>query len=128
MDKRYGKMPRPRSAKAAPPSLADGEVLIAIHGRHTIEQLARELQIALARLEDAGAHGVEKFRIRLEPRDACGQPVILRDGAGKPITRMQIPEPAPEPAYRPGPYDAPSPPFTPPAPLPGASFTSSRKR
>ena len=124
----YGRTYRSRAPKAVPvPPAGEGEVLIAIHGRHTLEQLARELAIAVERLRDAGAYGVEKFRIRLEPRDEDGQPVILRDGAGKPISKIQIPEPPVELPYRPGPYDAP-PPRPSPVAAPSAAVASFDRR
>lgn len=119
--KPYGRTSRPRQPKApTQPQLAEGEILIAIHGRHTLEQLARELQIAIARLHDGGAYGVEKFRIRLEPRDSKGQPVILRNRDSEQIRVIQIPEPEAKPPYRPGPYGAPTSAASPKPAMPAA--------
>lgn len=96
----YGKKPWPRQPNATTPlQLAEDEVLIASYRRHTLEQ------IAVARLHDDGAYGVEKFRISLEPRDSKGQPVTLRNQASEQIHVIQIPEPEAGLPYRPGPYD-----------------------
>lgn len=104
----YGKMPRRQGKKngGQPPDPSPSELLIAVHGRHTLEQLAREMQMVIARLQDLGVYGVEKFRIRLETRDHQGQPSFTSDRAGERVKVIQINEPA-SPPYLPGPYDLP---------------------
>lgn len=119
MARTYGKIPRGGKKKKPAAAPLTSEILIAIHGRHTLEQLARELQIAVARLQDHGVHGVEKFRIRLEMRDREGEPMAAWDPEGKPVRLIQIPEPAETSPYRPGPYE-PSPIRQARQPAPGA--------
>jgi hypothetical protein len=76
------------------------EIQVNIHERHTIEQIALEVQRALAMVQDYGAIGLEKFRFRLLPLDAEGLPMILRNGQGHQVTAINIPEKPAEPVYR----------------------------
>ena len=76
------------------------EIQVNITDRHSIEQIALEVQRALAMVQDYGAAGLEKFRFRLLPLDLEGEPIILRDGQGEPVTIINIPDVPAEPVYR----------------------------
>lgn len=90
MSRPYGRTPRSDpKAPAAPASL---EIQINLTERHTIEQLALELQRAVAILQDYGAVGVERFRMRLQPLGEDGMPIALFDDDGQQITVIDIPE------------------------------------
>ncbi len=62
-----------------------------------MEQLALEVQRALAMVQDYGAVGLEKFRFRLLPLDAKAAPMVLRDRQGQPVQVINIPD---EPSRR----------------------------
>ncbi len=76
------------------------EIQVNITGRHTVEQLALEVQRALAMVQDYGATGMEKFRFRLLPLDEQAAPMILRDRAGEQVTVINIPDEPEPPPYR----------------------------
>ena len=98
MSRPYGR--RPPSSGKQPDAPAATEIQVNITGRHTMEQLALEVQRALAMVEDYGATGLENFRFRLLPLDHDGVPVVLRDEQGQQVTVINIPDVLPQPAYR----------------------------
>lgn len=94
MSRPYGNTPR--GGRRQPEAALPVEIQVNMRERHTMEQLALEVQRALAMVEEFGAFGVESFRFRLLPLDADGRPVILRDGQGKAVTAIHIPEQGPD--------------------------------
>jgi hypothetical protein len=97
MTRNYGRMKRPaRQEPTAPPA----EIQINITGRHTLEQLSLELQRAVARLQDHGITGVEKFRARLLPLDEAAAPMAAWDQHGQQVLTINIPDLPPEKPYR----------------------------
>ena len=98
MARLYGKYPAKGRQQPAVAQL--GEIQVNITGRHTIEQLALEVQRALAMVQDYGAAGVERFRFRLLPLDEDAVPKALHDAHGQPVTTINIPDTPPEPVYR----------------------------
>jgi hypothetical protein len=98
MTRPYGKISR--TTRRDPPA-APTDLQINITGRHTLEQLSMELQVVIARLQEAHAYGVQNVRIRLEPTDKQGERITLFDQEGKPVQLMRVPELPPEPPYRP---------------------------
>ena len=93
----YGKTPRPRRQ---PPTAPTAEIQINITGRHTLEQLSLEVQRAIARLQDHGIAGVEKFRVRLLPLDEAAAPMAVWDDDGQQVLTINIPDLPPEKPYR----------------------------
>lgn len=98
MSRAYGK--RPSSSRNQPAMQQPIEIQVNITGRHTMEQLALEVQRALAMVQDYGAAGLEKFRFRLLPLDKEAQPTVLLDEQGNQVTTINIPDVPAEPAYR----------------------------
>jgi hypothetical protein len=98
LSRQYGKIPR--GGRKQPEASQPAEIQVNITGRHTMEQLALEVQRALAMVQDFGAAGLEKFRFRLLPLDARAEPTILRDRAGQIVTTINIPDEPPEKPYR----------------------------
>lgn len=98
MSRPYGKLPPGGRKKPDAPEAT--EIQVNITGRHTSEQIALEVQRALAMVQDYGAIGLEKFRFRLLPLDEEGAPMILRDGQGQQVTVINIPDVPAEPVYR----------------------------
>ena len=97
MTRSYGKTPRPRRQ---PPSAPTAEIQINITGRHTLEQLSLEVQRAIARLQDHGIDGVEKFRVRLLPLDEAAASMAVWDDDGQQVLTINIPDLPPEKPYR----------------------------
>jgi len=98
LSRAYGKFPAKHRNQGAPQQAT--EIQVNITGRHTIEQLALEVQRALAIVQDFGTFGVEKFRFRLLPMSQDAEPMILRDEQGRQVTVINIPDMPAEPAYR----------------------------
>ena len=97
MTRSYGRTQRPNRQ----PSIAlPAEIQINITGRHTLEQLSLELQRAVARLQDYGITGVEKFRVRLLPLDEAAAPISVLDDHGQQVLTINIPDLPPEKPYR----------------------------
>ena len=94
----YGKPPARRSRPTQ--AVQPGEIQNNITGRHTMEQLALEVQRALAMVQDYGAFGIEKFRFRLLPLDAQARPTVLPDEHGHQVMAINIPDVPAEPVYR----------------------------
>ena len=98
MPRSYGTLPS-RSRKQHSGAEAT-EIQVNITGRHTMEQLALEVQRALAMVQDYGVIGLEKFRFRLLPMDADAKPMILRNELGQQVTTINIPDVPAAPVYR----------------------------
>lgn len=94
----YGKFAR--SGGKGPEAPQPVEIQVNITDRYTIEQLALEVQRALAMVQDYGAIGLEKFRFRLLPLDHDGAPMVLRDEQGRAVTVINIPDVPAVPVYR----------------------------
>ncbi len=98
MPRQYGRMPP--GGRKQPDAPQPVEIQVNLTRRHTMEQLALEVQRALAMVEDYGAAGVEAFRFRLLPLDDKAKPLILRDEQGRQVTKISIPAEPEQPPYR----------------------------
>lgn len=98
MSRPYGK--RPSANRKQPDAPQAVEIQVNITERHTMEQVALEVQRALAMVQDYGAVGVEKFRFRLLPLDRDGMPMVLRNEQDQQVTAINIPDVPPTPVYR----------------------------
>ena len=90
MSRSYGRILR--GGQKTPTTPASLEIQINLTERHTIEQLLFELQRAVHIVQERGAIGVERFRMRLQPLGEDGKPVALLDDDGQQITVIDIPE------------------------------------
>ena len=89
-----------RGGSEMPEALQPTKVQVNITGRHTVEQLALEIQKAVAMVRAYGATRLEKFRFRLLPLDQKAAPMILRDGQERQMTVINLPEEPEQPVYR----------------------------
>ena len=57
--------------------------------------------VAVARLHDLGAFGIEECSIYLRPCDGKGERIALWNEKGEPVTRLEIAAPLAQLPYRP---------------------------
>ena len=98
MSRPYGKTPM--HGRKQPGAEQATEIQVNITDRHSIEQIALEVQRALAMVQDYGVVGLEKFRFRLMPLDEKAEPMILRDMQGRQVLTINIPDQPEPPPYQ----------------------------